>query len=134
MVRLALLSLLFCFPTMGQSLEDIPKSITLTWDKPVAREDGTVLTFQEIAGYQIEAKLDSESDPYLVRDVPGLENEEDGPLYILGGSALIRIGRNCFRIKAIDTNDLESQWSQEVCADIAVPDEYELIIDVRMGE
>jgi len=105
------------------------ESVSLTWTRPATRENGDTLTLAEIAGYTIKVRLDDEVEAYTFMDIPATDVSA-GPYESLGTDARLLFGLNCFAIQAVDTNDLESQWSDEVCVTINDIGEYDLIIRV----
>ncbi len=81
----------------------------LTWEKPSQREDGSVLTQEEISKYLIE---------YYCVGYDSLEIDIQGNIY----SAVISdIYGNCgFRILTIDSDGIRSRWSATIFLDMGI--------------
>jgi hypothetical protein len=89
---------LFALPAAADTL-------TLTWTAPTQREDGTALTAAEIANYRVTWTL--AGSPLAPFTVPG-----NVSTWTLEGLAP---GKYCLRMSTIDTENLESVPSEEVC-------------------
>lgn len=78
-------------------------SITVSWTAPLAREDGTILNPDEIAGYELEC---------------------DGVIHAIGPSVTqftvtgLKSGLTLCRIKTLTTDGLESAWSDAVTTNL----------------
>jgi hypothetical protein len=78
-------------------------SITVSWEIPTAREDGTILNPDEILRYE----LDCDGIIYPVGS--------DITQYAVSG---LKSGPTVCRVRAIDTDGLESKWSDAVTVDL----------------
>ena len=89
--------------------------VTITWDTPTARTDGTPLPLEQIAHYRL-----------YVDDVLLPEAINAG----LTTTALtLAAGTRCFKMTTVDLDGRESAFSNEVCKELKAPANA-LIIDV----
>jgi hypothetical protein len=92
--------LVFGIAASRAEVVDYSRTLTLKWDAPTKRMDGTPMELSEILRYDIEfhgetytAKPSATHYDVLV-SAPGLY---------------------CAKIKTVDTNSLESPWSEPAC-------------------
>jgi len=86
--------------------------ISLSWDVPTEREDGTALPIEEIKGYRLYGK--NETGTFVkIADLTAdsLQTVQTG-----------KVGfEYCYKISTVDTDDLEGQLSDTVCVNIPAP-------------
>lgn len=87
------------YNSTAQELPSPPLSITVSWSVPIERENGTLLTVDEIAGYKL------------------FNDCQDNPIDIVGGDITsftldIALPFSCmFSVLTVDTNGLRSVLS-----------------------
>lgn len=102
----------------------------LTWEPPTTRQNGDVLTIEELDYYTIQV-VDMSSgevttstvnveDYIYIEDRPYVRDVNDKPITEYWYTTKpddehLREGEQCFRIKVKDTDGLESVWSDYAC-------------------
>jgi hypothetical protein len=81
-----------------------PPILSVCWDAPTQRIDGTPLLPEEIAGYQVEHTKGGDVATY---DVPGAQTTFD--------QTVTQYGNHCYRVRVFDTGGLDSFWTDPVC-------------------
>lgn len=107
LVSLAMLMSML-FPSSA-SAEEKPQ-VSLCWDAPTQRVDGTPLLPGELSKYEIEVEYASGG---TIHEAPGDSTQYD--------MALASFGNNCFRIRVFDGNGLSSEWTEQVCINVLAP-------------
>lgn len=77
---------------------------TLCWDAPTTRMDGSPLSADDLAGYEVAYDESTHA-------VSGTEFD----------FTIERYGSTCFSVRAVDADGLYSQWSEPVCVTVNAP-------------
>jgi len=92
--------------------------LTLVWDTPTTREDGSQLDPSDIKGYRIYAKTTAEYQ--LLAEI---DNVNEFPL---------TFGHGCVKMATIDIAGISSVLSKEYCFNAPLPpDNYRLEINLK---
>lgn len=104
----------FCVLTLMAAIEKANAAdVVLKWTQPIAREDGSPLPPEEIAGYKILRSAVS-GGPYTLLDIA------QGPVDTYTQTGVQR-GLNCYVLKTVDTDAQESVQSNEACKRVNFP-------------
>ena len=79
-------------------------TVSVCWERPNQRIDGTPFTLAETARYEIEHSANGATANY---EVPGEAEHFE--------KSLRTFGENCFRVRVFDTAGLSSAWTQTLC-------------------
>jgi hypothetical protein len=90
--------------------DDGMPEVSVCWDAPTQRIDGTPLNAPELAKYQVEHYYGITA---TVHDVPSADTTFN--------AMLAGYGQNCFRVRVFDTNGLSSVWTEQVCMTVLAP-------------
>jgi hypothetical protein len=83
------------------------QTVSVCWDAPTQRVDGTAITVDELDRYEVEH---IGQQVYTVAS-PNTGFEQD----------ITQYGRHCYRVRVFDTGGLASVWTEEVCRMIVAP-------------
>lgn len=97
MIKFLLTGLLGVFAVSALAqLPTVPVSITLSWDVPNSREDGSPLDISELAGYELSSSCDA--TPYVIPDPQTTAQ-----------TISVQLPFDCtYTIKSVDTDGLRS--------------------------
>ncbi|WP_197481396.1 fibronectin type III domain-containing protein, partial [Oleiphilus sp. HI0086] len=94
------------------SVNSLPSSLELSWSAPSTREDGSALESSEISAYVIEyAYNNTELNQSIRINSTGSETYN----YIISD---VQSGTMYLRIATVDSNEIQSQFSETISIDI----------------
>ena len=122
MLRFLAVVMVVCF-----GVPAVADTVSLTWQPPATRTDGTAITAEEIAGYHlmVDGKLIMENT--VLGDVPVLLSDGTNTL-----SYETDPGEICMTLSTVDTEGRESAFTPEKCKTAKGPPGQPIILEMTI--